>query len=171
MNRRTLLTTASGIALTGLSAGCLSGSQGTGTGTPDTDTTAETAETTDATETTTGADETTTSDGDSVDIEGELADAPTALEVTSRELYETDGEVGLRGTVENAGDETYKWVEAEVTLQDDQGDVLYEFIDESEEELTEGLEPGETWEFDVVFEEAEMADVRTYTLDLEGITN
>lgn len=169
-----MLTTASGIALTGLSAGCLSGSQGSGTETPNADAAAEAAETTDATdatETTTGANETTTGDGGSVDIEGELADTPTALEVTSRELYETDGEVGLRGTVENTGDETYKWVEAEVTLQDDQGDALYEFIDESEEELTEGLEPGERWEFDVVFQEAEMGDVRTYTLDLEGVTN
>jgi uncharacterized cupredoxin-like copper-binding protein len=163
-----LLTTASGIALTGLSAGCLSGSQGSGTETPNADATAET--TTGANETTTDADETTTGDSDSVDIEGELADAPTALKVTNRELYETDGEVGLRGTIENTGDEIYKWVEAEVTLQDDQGEILYEFIDESEEELTEGLKPGKTWEFDVVFEEAKMSEVRTYTLDLEGRT-
>ena len=170
--RRRFLTTVSGIALAGVSAGCLGGGQDASTETATADeSTAETTEvnetTTETNETTTGANETTTA---GTDVEGEIADAPTALEVTNRELYSTDGEVGLSGTVENTGDETYQWVEAEVTLQDDQGDVLYEFVDESEEELTEGLKPGKTWQFDVVFEEANMADVRTYTLDREART-
>jgi hypothetical protein len=153
--RRRFLTTVSGIALAGVSAGCLGGGQDAST-----ETTTSDGATTEANETTTAG----------ADVEGEIADAPTALEVTNRELYSTDGEVGLRGTIENTGDEAYQWVEAEVTLQDDQGDALYEFVDESEEELTQGLKPGKTWQFDVVFEEADMADVRTYTLDLEART-
>jgi acylphosphatase len=133
-----------------------------------------------ATETTSGADTTsedtgTTSDGtgtesdDLGDLDGEiLDDDPEGLQVASEELYEEASAVGLRGTVENTGDVPYESVEVEVTLQDDQGEVLYEFIDETEEEQVQTLEAGAEWEFDVVFEEAKMNEVRKYTVELDG---
>lgn len=107
-------------------------------------------------------------DGDDLDLDGEIGDSPDGLEVTNHELYQTNGEVGLRGTVENTGEQAYESVEAEVTLQDDQGEVLYEFIDETEEAQTTSLPAGESWDFDVVFEEAKMAEVTNYTINLDG---
>jgi hypothetical protein len=164
MNRRTFLKATGGTSLLGLAAGCLGGEEGEATETANPDATTS-GTTTDGT--TTESDE-TTEDGDQQDIDGEVGESPQALSVASRELYRTDGEVGLRATVENTGDEAFHYVEAEVTLQDDQGEVLYEFIDETEEEQIERLAPGDSWQFDVVFQEAQMAEVRTYTIDLEG---
>ncbi|ESP87431.1 FxLYD domain-containing protein [Candidatus Halobonum tyrrellensis] len=183
MFRRKFLKAASGPAVVGLTAGCMGGeeSQATEQATPDetdaaggdTATAEDTATDTEATETTSeGDEETTTSEGDVPDIEGQVAeDSPENLEVSNRELYRTDGgAVGLRGTVENTGEETYRYVEAEVTLQDDEGDALYEFIDEQEEESTVTLDAGSSWQFDVVFEEADdMSAVTAYTVALEGV--
>ncbi|WP_168191261.1 DUF3426 domain-containing protein [Haloprofundus sp. MHR1] len=110
-----------------------------------------------------------TEDGAFGDVDGEITDdSDENLEVTERELYESNGEVGLRGTIENVGDTAYEFVEVEVTLQDDQGEVLVEFIDETEEEEIDRLEPGETWEFDVVFEEAQMEEVSSYSIGVDG---
>jgi archaellum component FlaG (FlaF/FlaG flagellin family) len=102
------------------------------------------------------------------DVDGELGDSPEGLEVTNDELYQTNGEVGLRGTVENTGSTPYESVEAEVTLQDDQGEILYEFIDETEEADTSSLPAGESWQFQVVFEEAQPGEVASYTINLDG---
>lgn len=185
MFRRKFLKAASGPAVVGLTAGCMGGenSQATEQATPDetdaaggdTDTAEDTATETEATETETtseGDEETTTGEGDTPDLEGQVAEgSPENLEVTNHELYRTDGgAVGLRGTVENTGEETYRYVEADVTLQDDEGDVLYEFIDEQEEESTVTLDAGSSWQFDVVFEEADnMSAVTAYTVALDGV--
>ncbi|MFC6723708.1 FxLYD domain-containing protein [Halobium palmae] len=174
MHRRQLLKTtgalAGGLGLAG--CGGQSGSEATETeAVTDTEAAATTAsgnETTTMGNETTGNESTGTTDGDISDIDGELGDSPPGLEVTGRELYETNGEVGLRGTVENTGNGEYATVEAEVTLQDDQGEILYEFIDESEEAQTASLPPGESWQFDVLFEEAQMAEVTSYTITLDG---
>jgi uncharacterized cupredoxin-like copper-binding protein len=160
MDRRKFLKATGGTSLLGLAAGCLGGESGeaTETANPDATTTGDA---------TTETDE-TTEQSDQQDIEGEVGESPQALTVADREIYRTDGEVGLRATVNNTGDEAFHYVEAEVTLQDDQGEVLYEFIDETEEEQVDELAPGKSWEFDVVFQEAKMDEVRTYTIDLEG---
>ncbi|MDS0297271.1 DUF3426 domain-containing protein [Halogeometricum sp. S1BR25-6] len=110
-----------------------------------------------------------TGDGDALDIDGEiLDDSPAGLEVTDRELYQNESAVGLQGTVSNTGDVPYENVQVQVTLQDDQGEVLYEFIDEAETEATQTLAAGSEWQFDVVFEEANMEEVSSYTIELDG---
>jgi len=162
MRRRRFIEAAGATGLAGLIAGCIGG-QGpgdTGTESP-TDAGTETG-TGNETETGTGTD-----DGGS-DVTGTVGDTEDGLEVTNHELYETDGEVGLQGTIRNTGDQAYGYVEAEVTLQDDQGEVLYEFIDETEEESVSQLEVGSEWQFDVVFEEAQMSEVSEYTIDVDG---
>lgn len=152
----------SGIASAGLlTAGCMGdGDQATATGDVTDTTTTTDAEAADA--------ETTGTDDDLPDIDGELGDSPEGLDITNRELFRTNGEVGLRATVENVGNRTYEYVEAEVTLQDDQGEILYEFIDETEEDDIRNLAPGDTWDFRVVFEEAQMNEVTNYTINLDG---
>ncbi|SFR32568.1 DUF3426 domain-containing protein [Halogeometricum limi] len=114
--------------------------------------------------------ETGTEEGALGDLDGEWLDdeGPEGLEVTSHQTYETDGEVGLEGVVANQGEVAYESVQVEVTLQDDQGELLYEFIDETEQEATTTLEPGAEWEFNVVFEEAQMNEVANYTIELDG---
>ena len=178
MRRRRFIEAAGATGLAGLIAGCIGG-QGpgdTGTESPtDAGTEApagtESPTETDAgTETGTGNETETgtgTDDGGS-DVTGTVGDTEDGLEVTNHELYETDGEVGLQGTIRNTGDQAYGYVEAEVTLQDDQGEVLYEFIDETEEESVSQLEVGSEWQFDVVFEEAQMSEVSEYTIDVDG---
>lgn len=160
MERRKLLqsigTLSAGIALTG----CMGGNSDEAASTESvtgTDTEAGTG---------TGTAETTS--GDAFDLDGSLGDSPDGLEVTSRKLYETNGEVGLRGTVENTGEQPYESIEVEVTLQDDKGEVLYEFIDETEEAATETFSPGASWQFEVIFEEAKMDEVTNYTINLNG---
>jgi hypothetical protein len=155
---------AAGVTTVGLAtAGCLGGDADGSTGT-DTEQPTETA-----TEQPAGGNGTTTSDdtGD-LDVEGSIGDTSENLEVTNQELYEKNGEVGVRGTVENTGDKPYESVEAEVVVHDDKGDVLYEFIDEKEEAQNQYLEAGSTWQFDVIFEEAKMSQVTEYTVNVEG---
>lgn len=55
-----------------------------------------------------------------------------------------------------------------MTLQDDQGEILYEFIDETEEEQISELQAGSEWQFDVVFQEAQMSEVTAYSIELDG---
>jgi hypothetical protein len=186
MRRRRFIEGAGATGLAGLIAGCIGG-QGpgdTGTESPadagtespaDAGTEApagtESPTETDAgTETGTGNETETgtgTADGGS-DVTGTVEDTEDDLEVTNHELYETGGEVGLQGTIQNTGDHAYGYVDVEVTLQDDQGDVLYEFIDETEEADVSRLEAGSEWQFDVVFEEAQMSEVTEYSLDVDG---
>lgn len=174
MRRRKLLKATGAAAFAGLAAGCIGEGPGAGGGETDTEAPTATASptetgttepegTTNETDTQTG-----TEDGDLLDIDGEIGDTPDNLEVTNHELYQTNGEVGLRGTIQNVSDQAYGHVEAEVTLQDDQGDILYEFIDETEEESVPQLEAGNEWQFDVVFEEAQMSEVTEYTIDVNG---
>jgi hypothetical protein len=167
MFRRKFIKATGATMLGGALAGCSGSSSGstetggaTGTGGA-ADTTSE------GTETSSGA--TGTESDELGDVDGEvLDDSPEGLEVTDEELYDEESAVGLRGTVQNTGDVPFESVEVEVTLQDDQGEVLYEFIDETEEEQMQTLEAGAEWEFDVVFEEANMAEVSSYQIELDG---
>ncbi|MBX0294854.1 FxLYD domain-containing protein [Haloarcula nitratireducens] len=176
MDRREFVKSVSGTALLGATAGCLGGGEGgeaTETAGAGGESGGSTQTATD-TETATAEEETGTETeeegtaGQTGDIQGEVNDTPQGLSVTNHELYQQNGEVGLRATVENTGDEPFAYVEAEVTLQDDQGEVLYEFVDETEEDQITQLATGKTWQFDVTFEEAQLSEVRKYVIDLEG---
>ncbi len=165
---------AAGVATVALgTAGCLGGesSEASETGTPPS-TESGTGQSTEAgteqaAEGSTATGEASEDTGD-LDIDGVIGDSPDNLEVTNQELYQQNGEVGVRGTVENTGDQPYEAVEVEVVVHDDAGDVLYEFIDEKEEAQRGSLGAGESWQFDVVFEEAQMSEVTEYTVNVEG---
>ncbi|WP_380680326.1 FxLYD domain-containing protein [Salinigranum sp. GCM10025319] len=165
MERRKFVRT-TGVAAVGLvTAGCLGG---------ETDETTQTSTERSTESNTEQPAEGSTATGESneeigdLDIDGRIGDTPEHLEVTGQELYRTNGEVGVRGTVENTGDQPYESVEVAVVLHDDAGDVLVEFIDEKEEEETGRLDAGGTWEFDVVFEEAQLSEVTEYEVNLDG---
>jgi hypothetical protein len=170
MFRRKFIKATGATMLGGALAGCSGTSSGnTETGGGATETASDGATDTTSEDTGTTGDGTGTESDDLGDLDSEiLDDDPEALQVTNEELYEEESAVGLRGTVENTGDVPYESVEVEVTLQDDQGEVLYEFIDETEEEQMQTLKAGAEWEFDVVFEEAKMNEVRKYTVELDG---
>jgi hypothetical protein len=178
MERRNFIKSTGAVALGLAAAGCMGGdeTEATETGNPtdaaaeqSTATSTETAEMTESTETSQETETSEETEGMSdLDLDGGIGETPEGLEVTSQQLYQENGEVGVRGTVENTGDQLYESVEAEVVLQDDAGEILYEFIDEEEEAETNRLEPGASWDFDVVFEEAQMAEVTSYTINLDG---
>lgn len=139
-------------------------------GTP---TDAEQTPTEESTETDVPTDEATETDtpsqeGDLEETDGEVVDSEGNLEVTDYGLYRAESAVGLRGTIENTGEQAYEYVQVEVTLQDDQGDLLYEFVDETETETVSTLQSGDEWEFDVVFEEAELSAVTDFSIAVDG---
>ena len=168
MERRKFIKTSGAVSAGILVAGCIGGDESEATEVADVTDTTSTTTTETETDTETES-ETDTETDDPLDIDGEVGESVQGLEVTNRELYRTNGAVGLRGTVENVGNRTFEYVEAEVTLQDDQGEILYEFIDETEEADVANFTPDDTWDFDVVFEEAQMAEVTNYTIDLDGV--
>lgn len=178
--RREFLETATGSAALGLAAGCTGNGSGRATGTAadgtDTGTDAE-AEGTTADGTTAGSgtarDGGTTTDGpeEVIDFDGQVAaNAPESLAVTSRTLYRSeDGQVAMRGIVENTGDRAFSNVRVTVSLENDQGDTLFESGDETEAEDLSRLEPGNIWRFKVVFEEVDrLSSVTGYTIALDG---
>ncbi|MDS0296081.1 FxLYD domain-containing protein [Halogeometricum luteum] len=173
MFRRKFLKAAGASGVAGLAAGCMGGEQSEATEAAGGTTGGDGTATETATETETGTTESTADGTESGlgDVTGEVGDTPDGLEVASHSVYAEQSAVGLRGTVENTGDEDYQYVQAQVTLQDDQGDVLYEFFDETEQADTVTLPTGESWDFDVLFEEADdLSAVTAYTVDLAAST-
>ena len=174
MFRRKFLKAAGASGVAGLAAGCMGGEQSEATevagteGTTGGETGSETATQTETETAESTADGTESGLGD---VTGEVGNTPEGLEVASHDVYAEQSAVGLRGTVENTGSEGYQYVQAQVTLQDDQGDVLYEFFDETEQADTVTLPTGESWDFDVLFEEADdLSAVTAYTVDLAAST-
>jgi hypothetical protein len=108
---------------------------------------------------------------DFLELEGEIsADSAGGLEVVERNLYATANGTGLVGTVENTGDQPYEFVEVNVTMYDDADEVLYEFLDETEEAGIDGIfEPGERWKFNVRFQEVNnFGEIVRYTVLVNG---
>ncbi|MDS0297237.1 twin-arginine translocation signal domain-containing protein [Halogeometricum sp. S1BR25-6] len=173
MFRRKFLKAAGASGVAGLAAGCMGGEQSEATEAAGGTTSGGETATETATETETETTESTADGTESGlgDVTGEVGDTPEGLEVASHNLYAEQSAVGLRGTVENTSEEGYRYVQAQVTLQDDQGDVLYEFFDETEQADTVTLQAGESWDFDVLFEEADdLSAVTAYTVDLAAST-
>jgi uncharacterized membrane protein len=173
MERRKFVKAAGAATIALGTTGCLGGESTTAseTGTPpstETDTNQSTGEGTE--QPAEGSTETgeASENIEDLDIDGVVGESPEYLEVTSQELYQENGEVGVRGTVENTGDQPYESVEVEVVVQDDAGDVLYEFVDEKEEVQRGSLAAGESWQFNVIFEEARLSEVTEYTVTVEG---
>jgi hypothetical protein len=164
MDRRTFITT-TGATAAGLSiAGCLGGESGEATDAEP-----------DASGNDSGGGGGTGAAGDArsdfLELEGEIsADSAGGLEVIERNLYATANGTGLTGTIENTGDQPYEFVEVNVTMYDDANEVLYEFLDETEEAEIDGIfEPGERWNFNVRFQEVnDLSEIVRYTVPVNG---
>ena len=105
-------------------------------------------------------------DIDDWDLTGEVGETPEYLEVTSFNAYETADNVGVMGVVENVGDNPLDNVEVEVTLND--GDtVIGEFVDTSTEDI-DYLRPGNSWRFDVVFEDENLSQATGFTISADA---
>jgi hypothetical protein len=164
MERRTFIraTGAAGAAAAGLGmAGCLGGESGEATD-----------QEPDASGNQTGG---TGAAGDArsdfLELEGEVTgDSVGALEVVERNLYRTATGTGLLGTVENTGNNPYEFVEVNVTMYDDAGEILYEFVDETEEAEIDGIfGPGQRWNFNVRFQEVnDISAITRYTITVNG---
>lgn len=158
-NRRDFMKTASAATATLAVAGCLGG-PGEGTD-PEPDASGN--------QTNTTGNQTNATDSDFYDIEGDIQ-TPDNLEVTQQRLFQTAGGVGVFGSVENVGDQAYEYVEATVTLEDDAGDVLFDVVDQTEEDAIDLLAPGATWDFRVYFQEVEQPPQRiaSYSITVSG---
>ncbi|WP_336365067.1 FxLYD domain-containing protein [Halalkalicoccus salilacus] len=101
-----------------------------------------------------------------LDIDGEIGETPESLEITSFNAYAMIENVGVMGVAENVGDNPLDDIEIEVTLND--GDtVLGEFIDTSTEDI-DYLRPGNSWRFDVVFEDESLSDATNFTISADA---
>jgi hypothetical protein len=162
MDRRAFIET-SGAVVAGLAvAGCMGGESGEATD-------AEPDASGNNTGNTTGGGTGAAGDArsDFLELEGEIsADSAGGLEVVERNLYATANGTGLTGTVENTGNQPYEFVEVNVTMYDDANEVLYEFVDETEEAEIDGIfEPGERWNFNVRFQEVNnLQEIVRYTV-------
>lgn len=128
-------------------------------------------------------------DNGGFNIDGEIAeDSVDQLKFTDVDLYrlvasggndsgdtndtdifgnEGDG-AGVRGELKNTADQAYKFVEVQVTLYDDTDDVLGEWLDNTEQSNRGRLNPGSTWQFNVIFEGADIGQAARYTISAEG---
>ena len=164
MFRRRFLAGVAGSAGVGLTAGCVGESGRTteaGDGAASGTTARGSATDTDPTGAAAAGEESVPAVDGTVD-----GDGPDGLSVAAHELYRGDDGLGLRGSVENTGDGTYGYVEAEVTLRDDRGVPLAEFADEEERPVA--LEPGDEWAFDVPLDGADAGAVAGYTVSLDA---
>lgn len=92
-----------------------------------------------------------------------------ALKVQNSRLVRTAGEgAGVVGDVKNTGNQTFTFLQVQATLYDESDDVLGEFIDNSEQEAIDELQPGEVWDFEIWFENADLGNVASYSLSATG---
>lgn len=120
----------------------------------------------------TGGDNATDDDGENFafyeEIEAEVGDTPDNLKVLEQRLFQTEQGAGVMGRVKNTGKNPYSYLEAQVTVYDDKDEVLFELVDESEEDDIKTFPPGAVWDFVVDFEEAEPQNVARYTIEFDG---
>ena len=194
--RRDVIRTVSGAALVGLTAGCTGGEETpteTGTATETELATEVPGETGTPTESPTGTEgpptereapketpagtETETENeagtetpiGD-IQLERRPGQLPEGLQLSDVQ-YQSTGENGGRvtGTIENTGDQSYEELEVQVTLLDDTDDILGKFFDNTEEsEVETPFESGETWDFAIEFESADLGNAAAYRIDVDG---
>lgn len=176
---------AAGVAV----AGC-SGNVGGGGGETDSVDPAATEAEAQTAATETEIDERNTPSTEAASLSGSVADdSDDGLKFVAVNLYQTyanseqaDGEtpvadavfgsvgdgVGVKGVLKNVSDATYSEVEVTVTLYDDTDDVLGEWLDNTADESTDGLKPGEKWDFDVAFQNADVGEAARYAVSASG---
>lgn len=174
MKRRRFIATASTAIAGATLAGCTGGDGAGDNDTTDTDV-ADIVDTTtdgdgaaDGDETTTNGDGTTTDGEQSIPTEGNVDNPIDGLEVRDLSASRSGDGVVVTGTVENTSQQTFDYVEVEVTLQD--GDTLIgEFVDTSDED-TDTLPPGETWQFEAEFDDENLTEDTTFNVEVDAET-
>lgn len=102
------------------------------------------------------------------DIEGMVGEVPQGLQVTNTQLTESAEGARVTGVIENTGDQAFEEVEVQVTLLDDNDEIIGQFFHNTEEAEASSLEAGQQWEFSVDLQEAELANVTRYRVDVDG---
>ncbi|WP_336365218.1 FxLYD domain-containing protein [Halalkalicoccus salilacus] len=165
LDRREFLTTTGASVASIAVAGCLGGNGGNGNGDGGTGDNGSTAGN-ESNESTGNETDDQSVDIDEWDLTGEVGETPEYLEITSFNPYETADNVGVIGVAENVGDNPLDDIEIEVSLND--GDtVIGEFIDTSTEDI-DYLPPGDSWRFDVVFDDENLSDATNFTVSAEA---
>lgn len=178
MDRRYFLRSAGivGVGITTAIAGC--GEPGTGVGTetgdgglvgtdggtetpPGTETPME-----DGTETGEG-----TGTGTPLDLERRDGKSSPGLSVSDVEVTGGDNRLTFSGVVENTGDKPFEEVELQITLLDDNDEIIGQFFHNSEEAEMQSLAPGETWNFTVEFESPDQEEITAYRIDIDSDIN
>lgn len=189
MERREFVRAAGSVAVGVAVAGC-SGNVGGGGGETDSVDPAATEAEAQTAATETEIDVRDTPSTEAARLSGGIADdSDDGLKFVAVNLYQTygnseqaDGEtpvadavfgsagdgVGVKGVLKNVSDATYSEVEVTVTLYDDTGDVLGEWLDNTADESTDGLKPGEKWDFDVAFQNADVGEAARYAVSASG---
>lgn len=108
-----------------------------------------------------------TETGDSIDIEGMVGESPDNIEVSNTELQLADGNAVVTGTIENTGDQMIDQVEVQVTLLDDNDELIGQFFHDTEQSEMDSLDAGATWDFSVSFPEEDLEDAASYRVDVD----
>ena len=98
-------------------------------------------------------------------------DDEDALVIQNSRLVQTQNGAGVVGDVKNTGNETFTFLEVQATLYDESDDVLGEWIDNTEGEDIDSLAPGEVWDFEIWFENADLGSAASYSLSASGQVN
>ncbi|PSP85448.1 hypothetical protein BRC78_07590 [Halobacteriales archaeon QH_8_68_33] len=101
------------------------------------------------------------------DLEEREGTTPEGIEVSDTELERDMDLIRVTGTVENTGDETFEEVEVQVTLLDDNDEIIGQFFHDTEEAEVESLEPDAQWEFSVDFPGEDTEDAAAYRVDVD----
>jgi len=111
--------------------------------------------------------ETETGTEGATDLEGMVGETPDNIEVSDTQLQQSGGEAVVTGTVENTGEESIEEVEVQVTLLDDNDEIIGQFFHDTEEAEVESLEAGATWDFSVSFPGEDLEDAAAYRIDVD----
>lgn len=109
-----------------------------------------------------------TGTGGAADLNGMVGETPDNVQVSNTQLQRSGGDAVVTGTVENTGDETLEEVEVQVTLLDENDEIIGQFFHDTEEAELESLEAGATWDFSVSFSEDDLEDAASYRIDVDG---
>lgn len=164
MNRRKFIKATGTGALTAIVAGC-NGQTGNG---GDETTTGE--ETTTGGETTTG-EQTTTGEGTTASgqLQTRVGNTPPDIKISDLRINRSeDAGAVLLGTLTYTGNQQLEEVEVQATLYDSTDDILGQFFDNSESESFAGpLKSGETWDFRIRFENADLGQAAGVQVDVD----
>lgn len=104
-----------------------------------------------------GNEDTSSGDGDSGDGGG----GGGSLEIVEDEFYEEDMGAGVRGVVQNNGDEEIAYVEVKAEFLDSEGTRIGDGLAN-----TSDLGAGQKWEFDAAYLDTDSSEVEDYQIEV-----